>query len=87
MQGKREKDFPGVGLKKLKKVLKRCRRDLESQRQRREGEEEIRCPGSCAGNWVGHSFPFLFVFLFVRAWLRSSFYLFIYLFDRLVLGI
>ncbi|THU57847.1 hypothetical protein C4D60_Mb03t07900 [Musa balbisiana] len=49
MQGKREKDFPGVGLKKLKKVLKRCRRDLESQRQRREGEEEIRCPGSCAG--------------------------------------
>ncbi|CAL9106186.1 probable E3 ubiquitin-protein ligase BAH1-like 1 isoform X1 [Musa acuminata AAA Group] len=48
MQGKREKDFPGVGLKKLKKVLKRCRRDLEAQRQRREGEEESKCPCSCA---------------------------------------
>ncbi|RZR93560.1 hypothetical protein BHM03_00022110 [Ensete ventricosum] len=67
MQGKREKDFPGVGLKKLKKVLKRCRRDLESQRQRPEGEEESKCPSSCAGNWIGHSFPFLFVFLFDRA--------------------
>lgn len=30
MQGK-EKELPGVGLKKLKKILKRCRREFESQ--------------------------------------------------------
>ncbi|MQL94366.1 hypothetical protein Taro_027027 [Colocasia esculenta] len=42
MQGK-EKELPGVGLKRLKKILKRCRRECHSQRhvlrQQGKGEE------------------------------------------------
>ncbi|XP_008789880.1 probable E3 ubiquitin-protein ligase BAH1-like 1 [Phoenix dactylifera] len=52
MQGRREKELPVVGLKKLKKILKRCRRDFQSQNQ--HGEEEggsphggNRCPDRC----------------------------------------
>ncbi|XP_010938402.1 probable E3 ubiquitin-protein ligase BAH1-like 1 [Elaeis guineensis] len=37
MQGRREKELPVVGLKKLKKILKQCRRDFQSQNQ--HGEE------------------------------------------------
>ncbi|KAG1371257.1 putative E3 ubiquitin-protein ligase BAH1-like 1 [Cocos nucifera] len=37
MQGRSEKELPVVGLKKLKKILKRCRRDFQSQNQ--HGEE------------------------------------------------
>lgn len=32
MQGQKEKKLPAVGFKKLKKVLKKCRRDSQSQK-------------------------------------------------------
>lgn len=54
MQGRRGKELPGVGLKKLKKILKRCRRDFQSQNQHGEEEGEgphggNRCPDHCPG--------------------------------------
>lgn len=77
MQG-REKELPVVGLKKLKKMLKRCRRDLQTHQE--EGEEEraggvncrgggvgsdrVGCPGHCPGieNFWGFFWCFLFFF-------------------------
>ncbi|WOL00434.1 putative E3 ubiquitin-protein ligase BAH1-like 1 [Canna indica] len=47
MQGRREKELPAVGLKKLKKTLKRCRREFQPQHQL-EGEGGSKCPGNCA---------------------------------------
>ncbi|KAG6479871.1 hypothetical protein ZIOFF_063347 [Zingiber officinale] len=41
----REKKLPFVGLKKLKKILKRCRGELHS---RRDGGEGGKCPDNCA---------------------------------------
>ncbi|XP_068660930.1 probable E3 ubiquitin-protein ligase BAH1-like 1 [Aristolochia californica] len=42
------KRFPGVGFKKLKKILKRCRRDLQSQKQRDGALASLsRCPDHC----------------------------------------
>lgn len=53
MQGK-EKELPGVGLKKLKKILKKCRREFKSQDQMdrnpiRDGNSIARtkCPDEC----------------------------------------
>lgn len=41
----REKELPAVGLKKLKKILKRCRREFHSRRDGGGGK----CPDNCAG--------------------------------------
>ncbi|KAG9443786.1 hypothetical protein H6P81_015126 [Aristolochia fimbriata] len=43
-----DKQFPGVGFKKLKKILKRCRRDVQSQKQRDGAAAPLsRCPDHC----------------------------------------
>ena len=47
MQGQHQKKLPGVGFKKLKKILKKCRRDLHSHNQGRiECVPEGSCPSS-----------------------------------------
>lgn len=55
MQGK-EKELPGVGLKKLKKILKKCRREFKSQDQMDrnpvgDGDSiaQYKCPDECSG--------------------------------------
>nr|CAD1828474.1 unnamed protein product [Ananas comosus var. bracteatus] len=50
MQG-REKELPVVGLKKLKKMLKRCRRELQTHQE--EGEEERGGGVNCRSGGVG----------------------------------
>ncbi|XP_059625686.1 probable E3 ubiquitin-protein ligase BAH1-like 1 [Cornus florida] len=44
MQGQDEKKLPGVGFKKLKKILKKCRRDIESHNHL---DNISNCPHSC----------------------------------------
>ena len=45
-----EKELPGVGFKKLKKILKRCRRDLQIRRGGLEAVVDIpTCPHHCQG--------------------------------------
>ncbi|KAF3334750.1 E3 ubiquitin-protein ligase BAH1-like 1 [Carex littledalei] len=61
MQGDREKGLPLVGLKKLKKILKACRREIEAQRRIKEEVEigessssvaivQSKCDNNCSGN-------------------------------------
>ncbi|KAI0511825.1 hypothetical protein KFK09_012457 [Dendrobium nobile] len=40
MKGRKDKEFPVVGLKKLKKILKKCRREFQSQTRLRVIEDE-----------------------------------------------
>ncbi|WOK96116.1 putative E3 ubiquitin-protein ligase BAH1-like 1 [Canna indica] len=58
IRGRREKDLPALDLKKLKKILKRCRVELQSQPQCQEGGVDVKCLGSCAA-CDGIFFPFL----------------------------
>ncbi|KAJ4764536.1 SPX (SYG1/Pho81/XPR1) domain-containing protein [Rhynchospora pubera] len=62
MQGDREKGLPLVGLKKLKKMLKACRREIEAHENRIQEEREIgessdsleivenKCNNNCSGH-------------------------------------
>nr|GLL30627.1 probable E3 ubiquitin-protein ligase BAH1-like 1 [Ipomoea trifida] len=46
MQGQKQKKLPGVGFKKLKKILKRCRRDLHSH-EHSTPHDSSTCPKKC----------------------------------------
>ncbi|XP_058083247.1 probable E3 ubiquitin-protein ligase BAH1-like 1 [Magnolia sinica] len=46
MQGQ-EKQLPGVGFKKLKKILKRCRREVQPQKERNAILPMHKCPDQC----------------------------------------
>ncbi|CAL9094384.1 unnamed protein product [Musa textilis] len=50
IQGRREKELPAVGLKKLKKTLMRCRREFQSQNLHQDGGEGdgSKYNGNCA---------------------------------------
>ncbi|KAI4301404.1 hypothetical protein L6164_034687 [Bauhinia variegata] len=57
MQGQ-EKTLPGVGFKKLKKILKKCRRHVQSQKCLNEALAVQTCPNSnCPGNQNVTFFP------------------------------
>ncbi|KAJ0113410.1 hypothetical protein Patl1_01010 [Pistacia atlantica] len=48
MQGQDEKKLPGLGIKNLKKILKKCRRDFQSQ-QHLDGVIDLHtCPHQCS---------------------------------------
>lgn len=51
VQGRRQKELPAVGLKKLKKTLKRCRREFQSRHLHQDGGEGdgSKYNGNCAG--------------------------------------
>lgn len=75
MQGDKEKGMPLVGLKKLKKILKACRKEIEAQQQgiKREllveqiGDQssssvaivENKCGNKCSGYCPGMNFYML----------------------------
>ncbi|XP_077218090.1 SPX (SYG1/Pho81/XPR1) domain-containing protein [Tasmannia lanceolata] len=46
MEGQ-EKQLPGVGFKKLKKILKRCRKDFPTHKERDEKNPISKCPDHC----------------------------------------
>ncbi|RRT84122.1 hypothetical protein B296_00015620 [Ensete ventricosum] len=48
MRGRREKELPALGLKQLKKILKRCGREFQSQHQKQDGGGS-KFAGNCAG--------------------------------------
>lgn len=61
MQGQKEKkNLPGVGFKKLKKILKKCRRDHVSSRiafnEAIDHQHNNNCPRECSGT-VRHNSP------------------------------
>ena len=63
MQGQ-QKQLPGVDFKKLKKILKKCRKDFESH-QDHDGQS---CPHHCPGTqfyckWLLSTASYLFVAL------------------------
>ena len=49
MQGQ-EKKLPGLGFKKLKKILKKCRSDFHSDRAIDGLHDTQTCPHHCPGN-------------------------------------
>lgn len=64
MQGDREKGLPLVGLKKLKKILKACRREIKAQQRIKEEVQiaessssvaivQSKCDNNCLGNCPG----------------------------------
>ncbi|KAA8549165.1 hypothetical protein F0562_000849 [Nyssa sinensis] len=55
MQGQDQKKLPGVGLKNLKKILKKCRRDIQSQNVHNEISACLHSCPVCDGTF----FPFL----------------------------
>jgi hypothetical protein len=72
MQGDREKGLPLVGLKKLKKMLKACRMEIEAQQSIKEEGEigdssdsiaivESKCDKKCSGYCPGTK-PFILSF-------------------------
>lgn len=87
MQGDREKGLPLVGLKKLKKMLKACRMEIEAQAQQRIREEEgdigetleslaiveNKCDNKCSGNCPGTKKIFMLMFfLFLFSFLKFA---------------
>lgn len=49
MQGQ-ERKLPGVGFKKLKKILKMCRKEFQSQKEINKGVVDTQtCPHQCPG--------------------------------------
>ncbi|KAG6645053.1 hypothetical protein CIPAW_08G096000 [Carya illinoinensis] len=49
MQGQ-EKTIPGLGLKQLKKTLKKCRSDLQSENGINGVHDNQTCPDHCPGS-------------------------------------
>lgn len=49
MRGRREKELPALGLKQLKKILKRCGREFQSQHQKQDDGGGSKFAGNCAG--------------------------------------
>ena len=50
MHGQEKNKLPGVGFKKLKKILKKCRRDCQSQKALNGPNHVQTCPAGCQGN-------------------------------------
>ncbi|CAL9154426.1 unnamed protein product [Musa hybrid cultivar] len=48
MRGRREKELPALGLKQLKKILKRCGREFQSQHQKQDDGGGSKFAGNCA---------------------------------------
>ena len=56
MQGQEQKKLPEVGFKKLKKILKKCRRDSSQSHKPSQT-----CPDHCSGHLNLLFFSFLFL--------------------------
>ncbi|XP_065019625.1 probable E3 ubiquitin-protein ligase BAH1-like 1 isoform X2 [Musa acuminata AAA Group] len=50
MRGRREKELPALGLKQLKKILKRCGREFQSQHQKQDDGGGSKFAGNCAAS-------------------------------------
>lgn len=66
MQGQGKK-LPGVGFKKLKKILKRCRRDFQSQNDIHDHavHDPETCPDHCPGpNLIQTLFSDIYIYIY-----------------------
>jgi hypothetical protein len=74
-----EEELPGVGLKRLKKMLKKCRSELSSHQETPSSAaaDGVRCAGHCSGKnhdriAILASFCYSY-FILVLAWLVCDF--------------